>query len=116
MSFTLEDLDKRIAARAMRRTAIWTDEIDRSAIAWTPILVDDLHVMARRGHPLVRQPPASLRDLEPFGWVLSGMGNPTRRRLAAVYEHARYTDGADLLGDAEREQARRALVQLAEAL
>ena len=43
--------------------------------------------MARRGHPLVRHPPGSLRDLDPYGWVLSGTGNPTRRRLASIYEH-----------------------------
>ena len=80
-------LDELRASRIDLVFAPWTDEIDRSAIAWTPILVDDLHVMARRDHPLVRQPPASLRDLDPYGWVLSGIGNPTRRRLAAIYEH-----------------------------
>ncbi len=36
--------------------------------------------------------------------------------LAGLYELARYTDGADLLTDAEREQARRSLCQIAEAL
>ena len=36
--------------------------------------------------------------------------------LEALYEQARYTDGADSLNDADRGQARRALVQLAEAL
>jgi hypothetical protein len=36
--------------------------------------------------------------------------------LAALYERARYTDGTEALADAERDQARRSLVQLAEAL
>lgn len=80
-------LDELRASRLDLVFAPWTEEVDRSAIAWTPILVDDLHVMARRDHPLVRTPPAGLRDLEPYGWVLSGPANPTRRRLAAVYEH-----------------------------
>ncbi|HMR31162.1 MAG TPA: LysR substrate-binding domain-containing protein [Geminicoccaceae bacterium] len=80
-------LDELRASRLDLVFAPWTEEIDRSAIAWTPILVDDLQVMARRGHPLVRTPPASLRDLDPFGWALSGPANPTRRRLAAIYEH-----------------------------
>ena len=80
-------LDELRASRLDLVFAPWTEEIDRSAIAWTPILVDDLHVMARRDHPLVHSPPASLGDLDPYGWVLSGTANPTRRRLAAIYEH-----------------------------
>jgi DNA-binding transcriptional LysR family regulator len=80
-------LDDLRASRLDLVFAPWSEEIDQSAIAWTPILVDDLHVMARRGHPLVQKPPASLRDLESFGWVLSGPANPTPRRVAAVYQH-----------------------------
>ncbi|HZZ79067.1 MAG TPA: DUF4129 domain-containing protein [Gemmataceae bacterium] len=36
--------------------------------------------------------------------------------LARLYEQARYTDGVDLLSDEERERARQALAQIAEAL
>jgi hypothetical protein len=36
--------------------------------------------------------------------------------LARLYEQARYTDGAESLAEAERDAARRALVQIAEAL
>ena len=36
--------------------------------------------------------------------------------LASLYEQARYTEGVETLTAAEREQARRSLVQLAEAL
>jgi hypothetical protein len=40
----------------------------------------------------------------------------TALALASLYEQARYTDGVETLTDAERAQARRSLLQLAEAL
>lgn len=40
----------------------------------------------------------------------------TALALASLYEQARYTDGVETLTDAERDQAHRSLVQLAEAL
>jgi hypothetical protein len=40
----------------------------------------------------------------------------TARRLALLYELARYTEGADALTPPQRDQARQALVQLSEAL
>ena len=40
----------------------------------------------------------------------------TAQALAVLYEQARYTDGADALPDAERERARRSLLQLMEGL
>ncbi|MBI1830139.1 MAG: DUF4129 domain-containing protein [Planctomycetes bacterium] len=41
---------------------------------------------------------------------------PQADALAAIYEEARYTEGAEELSEAQRDQARRSLVQLTEAL
>jgi DNA-binding transcriptional LysR family regulator len=67
--------------------APWMEEVDRTEIEWTPVLVDDLRIMARKEHPLVRRPPSGLLELKQYGWVLADPGNPARRRLAAVFQN-----------------------------
>jgi DNA-binding transcriptional LysR family regulator len=63
----------------------WIEGFQAPELEWTPMIVDDLRIMARRGHPLVAAPPGALEDLLAYGWVLPARGNPTCRRLDAVF-------------------------------
>jgi DNA-binding transcriptional LysR family regulator len=62
----------------------WIEGVHAPELEWMPMIIDDLKIMARRGHPRLAAPPSSLDELHAFGWVLPPAGNPTRRRLDTV--------------------------------
>src|SRR3546814_5104466 len=51
-----------------------------------PLFEDTLAVVARAGHPLVRDGVGSLEDLARYPWILPRHGTPTRRRCDALLQ------------------------------
>src|SRR3546814_6195277 len=51
-----------------------------------PLFEDTLAVVARAGHPLVREGVGSLADLGRYPWILPRYGTPTRRRCDALLQ------------------------------
>jgi len=80
-------LDQLLAGRVDLVLAPWIEDAPWHELDWQPVMIDDLRVMARRGHPLLEAPPRRLADLAPYGWVLSTPANPTRRRLNRIFHH-----------------------------
>src|SRR3546814_3361701 len=51
-----------------------------------PLSEDTLAVVARAGHPLVREGVGSLADTGRYPWILPRYGTPTRRRCDALLQ------------------------------
>src|SRR3546814_19578718 len=51
-----------------------------------PLFEDTLAVVARAGHPLVREGVGSLADLGRYPWILPRYGTPTPRRCDALLQ------------------------------
>lgn len=54
-------------------------------IKWTPLMNDEMNIVARLGHPLAQKARISLTDLAPFNWVLGGKTDPQRSYLESVF-------------------------------
>lgn len=54
-------------------------------IKWTPLMSDEMNIVARLDHPLARKSRISLADLAPFSWVLGGRNDPQRSYLESVF-------------------------------
>jgi LysR family transcriptional regulator of gallate degradation len=79
----LEDLR---AGRLDFVLSAWIEDFHAPELEWMPMIIDDLRIMARRGHPLIAAPPTALDELLAYGWVLPTGGNPTSRRLDTVFK------------------------------
>lgn len=55
------------------------------ALALQSLIADDLELVARDGHALHRNPPESLADLEPFGWIFPRTTMVLQRELTQLF-------------------------------
>lgn len=65
----------------------WIEGQDFPDIEWSPLIVDDLRVFARKAHPLHRSAPRSIAQLRSWPWVLPARGNPTRLRFETLFRN-----------------------------
>lgn len=54
-------------------------------IVWTPLVKDDIDIVARRDHPLVANRDVLVEELAGYGWVLGGASDPQQERLARLF-------------------------------
>jgi DNA-binding transcriptional LysR family regulator len=54
-------------------------------LAWTPLVSDEMDVVARAGHPVLDKPAIGLTDLLAYGWILGGGSDPQQQRLEAIF-------------------------------
>ena len=64
-----------------------TDDLDRAAFEAKTVGVEEALLLARRGHRLVRRPPA-LAELAACDWILPPRGAPLARALEAMFNDA----------------------------
>lgn len=54
-------------------------------LAWTPLISDEMDVVARAGHPLLERPEIELMDLLGYGWILGGASDPQQQRIETIF-------------------------------
>lgn len=54
-------------------------------LVWTPLITDEMDVVARVGHPLTMRESVSLPELCGSGWVFGGERDPQQQRIEAVF-------------------------------
>ncbi len=54
-------------------------------VEWTPLINNEMDIVARKGHPLVRKGAVTIEDLQGYGWVLGGETDPQQRYLSSVF-------------------------------
>ena len=59
-----------------------------SDIHWTPLINDEMDIVARPGHPLAEKVGNEMGELKEYGWVLGSENDPQRKYLEGVF-HAK---------------------------
>ena len=54
-------------------------------IRWTPLINDEMDIVARSDHPLTRKAEVEMTDLKQYGWVLGSQNDPQRTYLESVF-------------------------------
>lgn len=58
-------------------------------IRWSPLINDEMNIVARPDHPLAKKKNIQVDDLKHFGWVMGKKNDPQRSYLESVYREKR---------------------------
>lgn len=67
----------------------WPGIASQIDIDWTPMINDEVDIVARADHPLAQKAEVQLRDLQSYGWVLGGENDPQQTYLQRAFRAER---------------------------